>query len=120
MRARGLIAAAALALAACAAGTPPPPSQNVVVGATTKEESQAIVQQPQGAHGGDWTAAVVGTPFLWVIKGIACVTTVAVAAPASAVLALRPEIYRLEEPGIGDAVAAHCGPPWVLTPPEAG
>jgi hypothetical protein len=123
MRIKGWIAVAALALAACAADAPPPPppSENVMVGLATKEESLAARAEPQRAHAGDLAVSVIGTPFLWIVKGVACVATVAIAAPAGAVLALRPDIYRQEAPYLGDSVAASCGPPWVLSPaPETG
>lgn len=119
MRVMGSIATITLALSACATSTPPPP-ENVMVGLASKEESLAAAAEPERAHGGDWVVSVLGTPFLWLFKGVACVTTVAIAAPAGAVLALRPDVYRQEAPFLGDSVATHCGSPWVLSPPETG
>lgn len=109
---RGSVAALLL-LAACST-SPPPPSDGAVVGSPTKQSSQP---QSGGSHGGDWAVRVIGTPFYWAVKAVSCVTTVAIAAPASAILALRPEIYELEAPVLGDTVADYCGSPWVLPLP---
>ena len=67
------------------------------------------------AHPGDTVVSVVGTPFLWVVKSVACVATVAIAAPVAGISALSespfaPEVQR----SLGDGVSANCGPPWVL------
>ena len=117
-RIRGSVAALLL-LAACAT-SPPPSSDADVVGAPTKAASQKPSDAADGgAHGGDWTVRLFGTPFYWAFKAVSCVTTVAIVAPASAVLALRPEVYEVEAPALGDTVAGYCGSPWVLPSPAA-
>lgn len=69
------------------------------------------------AHPGDAAVSVVGTPFYFVFKSVACVASVAIAAPMAGLAALSespsaPEVRR----GLGDGVNQNCGPPYVLSP----
>jgi len=73
----------------------------------------ACTASPERPDGG--ALAVVGTPVLLLVKGAACVATVAVAAPTAAAWALtdrpdRPRVQRELEEG----VAANCGGRWWL------
>jgi hypothetical protein len=68
-------------------------------------------------HPGDAAASVVGTPLYLVFKSVACVASVAIAAPVAGVAALSesrlaPEVRR----ELGDGVSQNCGPPYVLSP----
>lgn len=68
-------------------------------------------------HPGDAAVSVVGTPFYLVFKSVACVASVAIAAPVAGVAALSesrlaPEVRR----GLGNGVSQNCGPPYVLSP----
>jgi hypothetical protein len=60
---------------------------------------------------------VVGTPFYLVFKSVACVASVAIAAPMAGLAALSespfaPEVRR----ELGDGVNQNCGPPYALSP----
>lgn len=61
---------------------------------------------------GQWTVAVIGTPFYLAFKTAACGVSLVVAAPAAAVSALAGRSYGMLE----DGIAANCGPPYVLSP----
>jgi hypothetical protein len=69
------------------------------------------------SHPGDVAVSVVGTPFYLVFKSVACVASVAIAAPMAGLAALSespfaPEVRR----GLGDGVNQNCGPPYALSP----
>jgi hypothetical protein len=68
-------------------------------------------------HPGDAAISVVGTPFYLVFKSVACVASVAIAAPMAGLAALSespfaPEVRR----GLGDGVNQNCGLPYTLSP----
>lgn len=73
----------------------------------------ACTARPERLDGG--ALAAVGTPVLVLVKGAACVATVAVAAPTAAAWALteRPERPRVQRE-LEEGLAANCGGRWWL------
>ena len=63
----------------------------------------------QKPNTGQWTVAVVGTPFYLPFKTAACGVSLVVVA---AVSALAGRSYD----ALGDGITANCGPPYVLSP----
>jgi hypothetical protein len=66
----------------------------------------------------DWALAIVGTPFLFAFRVVACATTAVLAAPTAGFLALTPD----PQPGLAylrDGLGDNCGPPYVVGVPVA-
>lgn len=107
-----LIVIPVLALAGCAATAPPP--------ATPVPPAPAAEPVPPPEHrprAGEIAVAALGTPFFIAFKAAVCAGTVAVAAPASAIVALGDPHTRREGLAVlGHGVEHNCGPPYVLTP----
>jgi hypothetical protein len=125
MRTRLLPGLAALALAGCAGGatTPPeaPPQGPIPIGAIPHEETihegtvyGGTSTPVRGPSSGDWAVSIVGTPFLLVFRSVVCVSSVVIAAPFSAMLALADAPEGLEV--LGDGVTQNCAGPYVLRP----
>ena len=75
---------------------------------------------PAGTAAGDRAVSALRTPFYLAFKAAACAASAAIAAPVAGIagLATGPRAEQtLKE--LGDGLAANCGPPYVLTPPEA-
>lgn len=109
----------AWAVVACASDPPDHALAGRTSSDTLEDRSYAVHEKPPHPHrgAGEWTVAVLGTPFFWVFKGAVCVGSVAVAAPTSAVAALGGYHARQESLEIlGEGVAQNCGPPYVLSP----
>ncbi len=104
--ARTLAMLAALAAAGCATGPPPP-------GPAGARDAPS-----PAARAGGWALSVVGTPIYVVIKSAVCVATLAIAAPASALIAVnRPHASEAVRRGLAEGLSTNCGPPYVLAPP---
>ncbi len=104
--ARTLAMLAALAAAGCATGPPPP-------GPAGARDAPS-----PAARAGGWALSVVGTPIYIVIKSAVCVASLAIAAPASALIAInRPHASEAVRRGLAEGLSTNCGPPDVLAPP---
>jgi hypothetical protein len=67
-------------------------------------------------HAGQWAVAAIGTPFYLAFKTVVCASSIVIAAPAAAVIALADSPYATGVSELGDGVASNCGPPYVLSP----
>lgn len=129
MRTRLLPGLAALTLAGCAGGastTPEaPPQDPIPIGAIPEGKTyEGTIHEGtiyggtstpvRGPSSGDWVVSIVGTPFLLVFRSVVCVSSVVIAAPFSAMLALADAPEGLET--LGDGVTQNCAGPYVLRP----
>jgi hypothetical protein len=106
MRPQPIAALVSLTLGACAAAGPPA----VPVDRTEWSQPERVAEDA-----GAQVLTVVGTPFYALFKGVACVASTLLAAPASAGLALsdRPDrdIVRAH---LNEGVGQNCGGSYVL------
>ena len=103
MRVIAMAALIALAVAGCASTS-----------ATTGAGSSDPGAPARGPSGGDWALSVVGTPFLLVFRTAVCASSLVLAAPISAMLALADSPEGLDT--LSDGLAQNCGGPYVLAP----
>lgn len=109
----------AAALAGCASPPPPEPSTGAAAYALEPDAGAEPFAGKAWAEpgAGEWAVAAVGTPFFLAFKTVACVGSVAIAAPTSALIALGGHQARQEGLDVlGSGVAQNCGPPYVLSP----
>ena len=107
----------ACGLAGCAS-PPPEPPPDVAPRALEPQAAEPFAREAWAEPGaGEWAVAAVGTPFFLVFKTVACVGSVAIAAPTSALIALGGHQAREEGLDVlGSGVSQNCGPPYVLSP----
>ena len=66
----------------------------------------------------DWALAIIGTPFVFAFRVVACTATAVVAAPTAGLLVLTPH----PGPGLAslrDGLGQNCGPPYGMPVPVA-
>jgi hypothetical protein len=71
-----------------------------------------------GPRPSDWALAVIGTPFVFAFRVVACAATAVVAAPTAGLLTLTPD----PQPGLAylrDGLGQNCGPPYAMPVPVA-
>jgi hypothetical protein len=71
-----------------------------------------------GPRPSDWALAVIGTPFVFAFRVVACAATAVVAAPTAGLLTLAPD----PQPGLAylrDGLGQNCGPPYAMPVPVA-
>jgi hypothetical protein len=106
-------------LAGCAtAARDPAPDANAP--ATSGAASRAVpTARPAVSPGpSDWALAVIGTPFVFAFRVVACAATAVVAAPTAGLLTLTPD----PKPGLAylrDGLGHNCGPPYGMPVPVA-
>lgn len=101
------IALLVVALSGCAARSAAP-----VTTYGSAYDRAAATSEPSAA---DTVLNVVATPLYLVFKAAVCVTTIVIAAPAVAVLAVTdPKGQGWQRQDLNEGFAANCGPPYVL------
>jgi hypothetical protein len=108
---------AILAGCATAARDPAPDATDP---ATSGAASRAVpTARPAVSPGpSDWALAVIGTPFVFAFRVVACAATAVVAAPTAGLLTLTPD----PKPGLAylrDGLGHNCGPPYGMPVPVA-
>ena len=74
--------------------------------------------RPASAGASDWALAILGTPFVFAFRVVACTATAVVAAPTAGLLVLAPD----PGPGLAylrDGLGQNCGPPYGMPVPVA-
>jgi uncharacterized protein YceK len=102
-----LVVLLALALSACATTNGPSASNND--GGATRSSGPT-------ASASGWALSILGTPFAFVMKTLACGATLVVAAPAAGFLTLGVDPYGQGYQVLGDGIAANCGGSYVVSP----
>jgi hypothetical protein len=103
-------------LAGCAtAARDPAPAAPATPGAAPHAVQTA---KPVSAGPSDWALAIIGTPFVFAFRVVACAATAVVAAPTAGLLVLTPH------PGpdlayLRDGLGQNCGPPYGMPVPVA-
>ena len=103
-------------LAGCATGARDPAP---VAPATPGAAPHAVqTARPASAGASDWALAILGTPFVFAFRVVACTATAVVAAPTAGLLVLAPD----PGPGLAylrDGLGQNCGPPYGMPVPVA-
>jgi hypothetical protein len=74
--------------------------------------------RPASAGASDWALAILGTPFVFAFRVVACTATAVVAAPTAGLLVLAPD----PGPGLAylrDGLGQNCSPPYGMPVPVA-
>ena len=104
-------------LAGCAsAARDPAPAAPATSGAAPRAVQTTRPAVSPGAS--DWALAVIGTPFVFAFRVVACAATAVVAAPTAGLLTLTPH----PQPGLAylrDGLGQNCGPPYGMPVPVA-
>lgn len=102
------IALLVVTLAGCAARSPRP-----VTTYGSPYEPAADTTDPSATAGN--VLSVVTTPLFLAFKAVVCATTLVIAVPVAAVLAVSdPEQQGWERQSLNEGFATNCGPPYVL------
>jgi hypothetical protein len=104
-------------LAGCATGVrDPAPTSPATPGAAPHAVQTARPAVSPGPS--DWALAIIGTPFVFAFRVVACTATAVVAAPTAGLLVLTPH----PGPGLAylrDGLGQNCGPPYGMPVPVA-
>ena len=84
-----------------------------------RDPGPAATARPAASAGpSDWALAIIGTPFVFAFRVVACTATAVVAAPTAGLLTLTPH----PQPGLAslrDGLGQNCGGPYAMPVPVA-